>query len=237
MPHRVRAVASTTHPDVVTPTDDGRRMRKSGASQGEPLVVWAMWAVVLAMILVTYWRLPPDTRDATDDLYHVSGNGLAGGLSRVLVELNFPIALVAILVVLVALDALPPPPGRSPGPAIALCAVVGVARGRRPGRPRRAPRERDPRARRGARARPDASRPRGGRGGASRGRSAARPGAARDRGSSCSSSRSRGSPPTSASSFPTASSSCGVSHPTRTGCRSPPSTSGTTTASTGRSWR
>jgi hypothetical protein len=83
-----------------------------------------MWAVVLAMILVTYRRLQPDTPEATDDLYHVSGNGLAGGLSRVLVELNFPVALVAILVVLVAVDALPRAAWAVAGPAIALSAVV-----------------------------------------------------------------------------------------------------------------
>ena len=76
--------------------------RRGGASQGEPLAVWAMWAVVLAMILRDLLAALPDTADATDDLYHVSGNGLVGGLSRVLVELNFPVALVAILVVLVA---------------------------------------------------------------------------------------------------------------------------------------
>src|SRR6476646_10318380 len=83
--------------------------RLIGAPQGEPLAVWAMWAVVLATILVTYWRLEPDTADATDDLYHVSGNGFVGGLSRVLVELNFPVPLVAWALA---------------GPAIALCAVV-----------------------------------------------------------------------------------------------------------------
>ena len=99
-------------------------MRKSGASQGESLVTWAMWAVVLGMIFVTYRRLPPDTRDATDDLYHVSGNGLAGGLSRVLVELNFPMALVAVLVILVAMDALPRSSWALAAPAIALSAVV-----------------------------------------------------------------------------------------------------------------
>ena len=98
--------------------------RLIGAPQGEPLAVWAMWAVVLATILVTYWRLEPDTADATDDLYHVSGNGFVGGLSRVLVELNFPVALVAILAVLVALDALPPAAWALAGPAIALCTVV-----------------------------------------------------------------------------------------------------------------
>ncbi len=98
--------------------------RRDGATQGEPLAVWAMWAVVLGTILVTYWRLDPDTPEATDDLYHVSGNGLGGGLSRVLVELNFPVAIVAILVVLVALDALPRTAWALAVPAIALCAVV-----------------------------------------------------------------------------------------------------------------
>ena len=76
------------------------------------------------MIFVTYRRLPPDTRDATDDLYHVSGNGLAGGLSRVLVELNFPIALVAAPFTLVAMDALPRSTWALAAPAIALSAVV-----------------------------------------------------------------------------------------------------------------
>ena len=100
-------------------------MRKAiGASQGEALAVWAMWAVVLGMIFVTYWRLPPDTHEATDDLYHVSGNGLVGGLSRVLVELNFPMALVAIVVVLVAMNALPRRAWVLAAPAIALAAVV-----------------------------------------------------------------------------------------------------------------
>ena len=83
-----------------------------------------MWAVVLAMILVTYWRLDPDTRAATDDLYHVSGNGPVGGLSRVLVELNFPVAIVALLLALVAIDALPRRAWLVAVPAIALCAVV-----------------------------------------------------------------------------------------------------------------
>ena len=98
--------------------------RGGGAPQGESLATWAMWAVVLAMILVTYRRLDPDTRAATDDLYHVSGNGLAGGLSRVLVELDFPIAIVAVLLALIAIDALPRRAWLVAGPAIALCAVV-----------------------------------------------------------------------------------------------------------------
>jgi hypothetical protein len=77
-----------------------------------------MWAVVLVLIVVTYSRLDPA------DLYHVSGTGIRGGLSRGLVELNFPIALVAIAIVLVALDALPRGAWWVGGPAIALCAVV-----------------------------------------------------------------------------------------------------------------
>jgi hypothetical protein len=98
--------------------------RRGGAPQGESLATWAMWAVVLVIVLVTYWRLDPDTRAATDDLYHVSGNGPVGGLSRVLVELNFPVAIVAALLALVAIDALPRRAWLVAGPAIALCAVV-----------------------------------------------------------------------------------------------------------------
>ena len=69
--------------------------------QGEAVTVWLLWALVLVAIAVTYTRLDPE------QLYHVSREGLDGGLSRVLVALNFPIALVAIALVLVALDALP----------------------------------------------------------------------------------------------------------------------------------
>lgn len=59
--------------------------------------VWAMFLVVAIEIVVTYARLPPS------ELYHVSGTGLAAGLSRVVVFLNFPVALVALpLAVLVA---------------------------------------------------------------------------------------------------------------------------------------
>src|SRR5262245_60887006 len=67
----------------------------------EPLAVWALFAVVAAEILVTYSRLP------ADQLYHVSGSGLAGGLSRVLVFLNFPAALVAIPILAVLFENLP----------------------------------------------------------------------------------------------------------------------------------
>jgi hypothetical protein len=118
------ALGSTLQPDLVSPAGADRQVRALGASQGEPLATWAMWAVVLGAIFATYWRLPADTRVATEDLYHVSGNGLVGGLSRVLVELNFPIWLVAIVIVLVAMDALPRSAWLVAAPAIALSVVV-----------------------------------------------------------------------------------------------------------------
>ena len=67
---------------------------------------------------VTYARLEPG------QLYNVSGNGLDGGLSRALVELNFPISLVGIALVLVALDALPARAWVVGVPAIGLCALT-----------------------------------------------------------------------------------------------------------------
>ena len=60
-------------------------------------VVWAIFLVVAVEIVVTYARLPPS------QLYHVSGTGVAAGLGRALVFLNFPVALAALpLAVLVA---------------------------------------------------------------------------------------------------------------------------------------
>jgi len=71
--------------------------------EAEPLplevaLVWALFLLDAVAILVTYSRLP------AHELYHVSGSGLEGGLSRVLVDLNFPTALVAIAILLVVLD-------------------------------------------------------------------------------------------------------------------------------------
>lgn len=118
-------VVPPTRDPVSAAADRLRSPTPIGAPQGEALAVWATWGVVLAMIAVTYWRAPPDTPAATDDLYHVSRNGPVGALSRVLVELNFPIALVAIVVVLVAMDALPRAAFAAAAPAILLAAVVG----------------------------------------------------------------------------------------------------------------
>jgi hypothetical protein len=61
----------------------------------EIAAVWALVAASLAAVLVTYTRLP------ASELYNVSGSGLRGGLSRAVVELNFPDALVALAVLAV----------------------------------------------------------------------------------------------------------------------------------------
>ena len=49
---------------------------------------------------------------------------MEGGFSRALVQLNFPIALIAIPLVLLALDALPRRAWLAGAPALALCALV-----------------------------------------------------------------------------------------------------------------
>jgi hypothetical protein len=86
--------------------------------QGEPLATWGIWAAVTAAVLVTYsWVDPAET-------YHVSREGLAGGLSRSLTLINFPIALVAIALVLIAMAALPAAAWWAAAPAIALCATI-----------------------------------------------------------------------------------------------------------------
>jgi hypothetical protein len=56
----------------------------------EAIGVWSLFALVAAVILVTYSRLPPES------LYHTSGEGLEAGASRALVFAGFPVALVAI---------------------------------------------------------------------------------------------------------------------------------------------
>lgn len=93
-------------------------MRGRGAAQGEALTVWALWGVLAVVVVVTYTRLDPA------DLYAVSRTGLGGGLSRALVLVDFPTALVAMALVLIALDVLPRTAWWAGGPALALCAVT-----------------------------------------------------------------------------------------------------------------
>ena len=71
-----------------------------GAVQGDVLATWAVWMLFLGAMAVTYSRLD------ISDLYNVSRDGMDGALSRMLVQLNYPIALVAIAAILIALDSL-----------------------------------------------------------------------------------------------------------------------------------
>jgi hypothetical protein len=95
---------------AAAPPPDGRA--------GEVVAVGALWLVTLAAVVATYARIDPA------ELYHVSGSGLTGGLSRALVLLNFPIALVAIGAALLALGRLPRRAWWVGGPALSLCAVT-----------------------------------------------------------------------------------------------------------------
>lgn len=69
-------------------------------------------------VLVTYSRIDPA------DTYNVSRDGLTGGLSRALTLVNFPIALVAIALALLAVAVLPRAAWWAAAPAIALCATM-----------------------------------------------------------------------------------------------------------------
>lgn len=57
--------------------------------------MWTLAGAALVAVFVTYARLP------ASELYNVSGSGLRGGLSRAVVELNFPDALIALAVLAV----------------------------------------------------------------------------------------------------------------------------------------
>jgi hypothetical protein len=57
--------------------------------------VWLLFAANALAVLVTYARLPPA------ELYNTSEDGLAGGLGRTLVYLNYPVAIASVAVILV----------------------------------------------------------------------------------------------------------------------------------------
>jgi hypothetical protein len=76
--------------------------------------VWALLVLEELVVLVTYSRLP------AHELYNVSGSGIRGGLSRVVVELNFPDALIALGILGVVL----PRPRWLAALAAALCAFA-----------------------------------------------------------------------------------------------------------------
>jgi hypothetical protein len=78
--------------------------------------VWLLVALDLVLTSITYARLP------ARGLYHVTGTGFTGGLSRALVETNYPAALMAIAVLL----AVAPRPRLLAWLAGLLCLVVVV---------------------------------------------------------------------------------------------------------------
>jgi hypothetical protein len=80
--------------------------------------VWALVAASLVATAVTYARLP------ASQLYDVSGSGLRGGLSRAVVELNFPDALIALAVLGVLAAQLPRTLRYLAALAAVLCAVA-----------------------------------------------------------------------------------------------------------------
>ena len=90
------------------------------AGQGEAIAAWAVWGLILVAVAVTYSRLP------VADLYRVSHGGVAGGLGRAVVLTNYPIALMAIALVLIAVDALPRGAWWAAAPALALCSTTAL---------------------------------------------------------------------------------------------------------------
>jgi hypothetical protein len=84
----------------------------------EVAAVWASAGAWLVAVLVTYSRVP--------GLYHVSHAGFRGGLSRAVVELNFPVALVALAVLATVAGRLPRRARPWAAVAAAACAVVVV---------------------------------------------------------------------------------------------------------------
>ena len=86
----------------------------------EIAIVWALLAAMLVAVLVTYSRLP------ADELYNVSGTGFRAGLSRVVVDLNFPGALVALAVLAVVAGRLRRRALPAAWVAAVLCVVFAV---------------------------------------------------------------------------------------------------------------
>lgn len=102
--------AHTQRPTGASETDSG--------GHGDVWVTWGIWGVLLAAMAVTYTRLD------VSELYSVSRDGLDGAASRVLVQINFPISLVAIAVLLMAMDVLDRRWWWAAGPAMVACAVT-----------------------------------------------------------------------------------------------------------------
>ena len=89
---------------------------------GETFALWLLYGLVGVATVVTYARIEPE------QLYHTSVDGLAGGLGRALVFLNYPVALASIATLAVSLDRLGPRPLWlvPAGAAVLLCALVAA---------------------------------------------------------------------------------------------------------------
>ena len=88
----------------------GKATELLAAAEPEVFAVWALYGAIALAILVTYSRIPHE------ELYHVSDDGLSGGLSRVLVFVNWPGALIATVVLGIVFE-------RERRPVIALVAL------------------------------------------------------------------------------------------------------------------
>jgi hypothetical protein len=80
-------------------TSGGRRERDCASAPGlwEVGQIWAFCGALALVVLATYARVPPE------ELYRVERGGLVGGLSRAVIILNFPVAIVAMPVLAVVL--------------------------------------------------------------------------------------------------------------------------------------
>jgi hypothetical protein len=89
---------------------------------GETFALWLLYGLVGVATVVTYARIEPE------QLYHTSVDGLAGGLGRALVFLNYPVALAAIATLAVSVDRLGPHPLWlvAAGAAVLLCGLVAA---------------------------------------------------------------------------------------------------------------
>lgn len=87
-------------------------------AQGEALAVWALFGADVLAVLVVYSVVAPER------LHNVSHGGLAGGLGRAVVQLNYPLAIAALPMILLALAGLPRRAWWLGAPALALCAFV-----------------------------------------------------------------------------------------------------------------
>jgi len=88
-----------------------------GPSLREARALWLMWAIVAALVWITYARLP------ASDFYNVTGTGFGAGAARVLVLLGWPISLAALALLAPAADRLL----SSPNTTASRRAVIGAS--------------------------------------------------------------------------------------------------------------